>query len=135
MILVDTSVLISYLRGHKGPKVDLFEQVLERSIPFGISVFTYLELLQGAKDETEWNLLRDYLGTQQIYFLKRELESYEQAARLFFDLRRKGVTVRSTIDLLIVVTALEQGLALLHDDQDYDQMVRHLTELKVFEQY
>jgi predicted nucleic acid-binding protein len=135
VILVDTSVLIGYLRGHVGPKIALFEQVLERKIPFGISVFTYLEVLQGAKDENEWNVLRDYLGTQQIYYLKQENESYEQAARLFFDLRRKGITVRSTIDLLIMVTALEQSLSLLHDDQDYDQMLRHLTELKVFDQY
>lgn len=135
MILVDTSVLIGYLRGHAGPKINLFEQVLERKIPFGISVFTYLEVLQGAKDENEWNVLRDYLGTQQIYYLKQENESYEEAARLFFDLRRKGITVRSTIDLLIMVTALEQSLSLLHDDQDYDQMLCHLTELKVFDQY
>jgi predicted nucleic acid-binding protein len=135
VILVDTSVLIGYLRGHAGPKIDLFEQVLERKIPFGISVFTYLEVLQGAKDENEWNVLRDYLGTQQIYYLKREIESYEQAARLFVDLRRKGITVRGSIDLLIMVTALEQSLSLLHDDQDYDQMLRHLTELKVFDQY
>jgi predicted nucleic acid-binding protein len=135
VILVDTSVLIGYLRGHAGPKIDLFEQVLERKIPFGISVFTYLEVLQGAKDENEWNVLRDYLGTQQIYYLKREIGSYEQAARLFVDLRRKGITVRSSIDLLIMVTALEQSLSLLHDDQDYDQMLRHLTELKVFDQY
>jgi predicted nucleic acid-binding protein len=134
VILVDTSVLIGYLRGHAGPKIDLFEQVLERKIPFGISVFTYLEVLQGAKDENEWNVLRDYLGTQQIYYLKREIESYEQAARLFVDLRRKGITVRGSIDLLIMVTALEQSLSLLHDDQDYDQMLRHLTELKVFDQ-
>ncbi len=131
MILVDTSVLIGYLRGSKSFKIELFEQVLARKIPFGFSIFTYQEVLQGAKDETEWKTLQEYLATQQLYYPAQKLESYERAARLFFDLRRRGVTVRSTIDPLIVMTAMEQDLALLHDDNDFDQVASHFTELRV----
>ena len=50
-------------------------------------------------------------------------------------MRRKGVTVRSTINLLIVVTALEHGLALLHDDQDFEQIAGHLCDLKVLNKF
>lgn len=133
MILVDTSVLIGYLRGSKTRKIELFEQVLARNLPFGISVFTYQKVLQGAKDESEWETLQKYLATQQLYFPGQEPDHYERAARLFFDLRRKGVTLRSTIDLLIVMTALEQDLALLHDDKDFDQVAGHLSELRVLD--
>jgi predicted nucleic acid-binding protein len=41
MVLVDTSVLIAYLKGRKSPKTELFDAILARDIPFGISVHTY----------------------------------------------------------------------------------------------
>jgi hypothetical protein len=41
---------------------------------------------------------------------------------LYFDLRRKGVTPRSTIDVLIALTAMENKLLLLHDNRDFDLM-------------
>ncbi len=48
MILVDTSVIIDYLKGKTGDKVQLLEEILSRNIPFGISAFTYQEILPGS---------------------------------------------------------------------------------------
>lgn len=132
MILVDTSVLINFFKGKSGPKVDLFQHVLARKIPFGISCYTYQEILQGARDEKEWQLLKDYLSTQVIYYLPETLETYEKAAFLFYTLRRNGVTPRSTIDMLIALNSIEHNLTLLHDDRDFDTMAIHLPALKIF---
>lgn len=131
MILVDTSVLIGFLKGQNDDKTELFKDVLSRDIPFGISSYTYQELLQGARNGTEFKTLREYLSTQQIYYLEQEVSTFEKAARMFYDLRRKGVTPRSTIDILIARTAIENKLALLHNDHDFDIMADHIPELIV----
>lgn len=131
MVLVDTSVLIAFLKGQANEKTELFKSVLSRDIPFGISSYTYQEVLQGAKNDTEFDILKEYLATQQIYYLEPEASTFEKAARIYFDLRRKGVTPRSTLDILIALTAIENKLALLHNDSDFDLMTNYISQLKV----
>lgn len=133
MVLVDTSVLIDYFKGVRHEKTALFEEILSRDIPFGISAYTYLELLQGARDEKEFHTLKEYLSTQTIYHLPAENTTFEKAARLYFTLRRLGVKPRSTIDVLIALTAIENKLALLHHDRDFDVMAAHLPALRVLD--
>ena len=130
MVLIDTSVMIDFLRGLNSEKTKIMELILLRKIPFGISIFTYQELLQGCKDEKEFNKLLDYLSTQRIYHPPSDQAFYEGAARLFFELRRKGVTIRSSIDLLIAMTAIENSLVLLHNDRDFDLIAQIVPQLK-----
>jgi predicted nucleic acid-binding protein len=131
MILVDTSVLIGFLKGQVDNKTELFKEILSRDIPFGISSYTYQEVLQGARNEAEFETLKDYLSTQHIYYLEPEAATYEKAARFYFNLRRKGVTPRSTLDMLIALTAIEKNLILIHNDIDFDMMADHLPELRI----
>ena len=131
MILVDTSVLVNFFKGKETPKTRIFDAVLSQGFTFGISPYTYQELLQGARDEREFALLKEYLGTQYIYFLPQTLETFEKTARLYFDLRRKGVTPRGTIDILIALTALHHNLSLLHDDRDFDAIASVVKSLKI----
>jgi predicted nucleic acid-binding protein len=131
MILVDTSVLIGFLKGQADDKTELFKEILSRDIPFGISSYTYQEVLQGARNEEEFQTLYDYLTTQPIYYLKPEAATYEKAAKLYFNMRRKGITPRSTLDMLIALTAIENNLALLHNDSDFNTMADHTPDLRV----
>jgi predicted nucleic acid-binding protein len=133
VILVDTSVLIGYLKGQTGGKFALFDEVLERDIPFGITPYTVQELLQGARDKKEFDKLREYLSTQTVYYLTAGIGSHIDAARIFFDLRRTGVTIRGTIDILIAVTAIEHNLYLLHNDRDFDAIARGEPRLRILE--
>ncbi len=132
MILVDTSVLIDYFRGADSDAAGRFNNILEGKIPFGINNYIYQELLQGAAGESEFALLRKYLSTQRFYELLRGRESYEGAARLYFRCRKRGLTVRSTIDFLIAQTAIEHGLMLLHNDSDFNSMAGIIKELKIY---
>ena len=132
MILVDTTVVIDLLKGIENKKIKLFEEVLSRNVPYGISSYTFQEVLQGVKDEGEYGTVRKYLLSQKIYFLPENIETYEKAALMFFRLRRQGITIRSTIDILIALTAIEHNLLLLHNDRDFDYMAASLPELKVF---
>jgi predicted nucleic acid-binding protein len=129
--LVDTSVLINYLKGATDKKTLLLDDILARDLAFGISPYTYQEVLQGAKTEKEFHTLKKYLNTQNIYYLPQNLSLAETGARMYYTLRRAGFTLRGTIDVLIALTALHFDLALLHDDHDFDRMSQYFPQLKI----
>ena len=131
MILVDTSVLIDFFKGVKTVGSKKFEMILQQEIPFGINSFILQEVLQGAASEKEFSLLREYLSTQRFYDLKDPVDSFINAAKLYMECRKKGITIRSTIDCLIAETALEHDLLLLHSDNDFKAMAR-VIPLKFF---
>jgi predicted nucleic acid-binding protein len=131
MVLVDTSVLIDYFRNIENSKSLLFDNIIQREIPFGISCFTYQELLQGARDINEFDELKLYLSYQTIYSFPQDLYFYENCAKTFFDLRRAGKTVRSSIDMLIAQTAVKFDLFLLHNDKDFDVIAEIVKNLKI----
>lgn len=119
MILVDTSVLIDLFKGRENEITSRFRSLIEQQVPFGITSFIYQEILQGAKTEKEYATLKEYLSSQRFFHPKDPVESYAQAACIYFACRRKGITVRSTIDCLIAQIALEHDLFLLHNDSDF----------------
>ena len=79
--------------------------------------FTQLELLQGSKNESEWRKLHRYLSTQ--YYLEASQETWIEAARIYFELRRIGRTIYSPIDCCIAQIAIENDVVLLHRDHDF----------------
>ncbi|HHW02351.1 MAG TPA: PIN domain nuclease [Thermoanaerobacterales bacterium] len=133
MVLVDTSVLISYFKGVNNNSTEKFQYILSNNIPFGINNFIYQELLQGTASEKDFNKLKEYLDTQRFYELRHGKKSYEEAAKMYFRCRKAGITVRSTIDLLIAQTAIENDLLLLHDDMDFYNIADVIKELKLYE--
>lgn len=131
MILVDTSVLIDYFKGKENEAVLKLDYILTQNIEFGINNFIFQELLQGSANETEFNKLNMYLSSLNFYNLSGK-NSYFKAALINFNCRRKGITVRSTIDLLIVQTAIENNLSLLHKDNDFTNISSVVPELKIY---
>ena len=121
MILVDTSVWVDVLRDKKGALAEAFRKRTAEEICV-LSQFTQMELLQGAKDEKEWNRLDEYLLTQ--YYLDCSENTWKEAARIFFELRRKGITVSSPVDCCIAQIAIESNALLLHRDGDFEKIVR-----------
>ena len=132
MILVDTSVLIDYLKGTENSAAEKLQELLDRSVPFGINSFIYQEILQGSQNKVEFNKLKAYLGTLDFYELSDGHNSYEKAAYINFLCRRSGVIVRSTVDLLIAQTAIEHGIPLLHNDSDFDRIAGVVRELVIY---
>ncbi|MFW6216547.1 MAG: PIN domain nuclease [Desulfohalobiaceae bacterium] len=122
MILVDTSVLIDLFQGVSNYPANIMRKLLAHKVPFGICSVTYQEVLQGASSEEEFEVLRDYLICQRFFYPQDAVRSYAEAARIYFVCRKKGVTIRSTIDCLIAQIAMENGLYLLHNDKDFEVM-------------
>ena len=116
MILIDTSIWIAVFKDKEGFETKRIQTWIEgRKVV--LTRFVQLELLQGCRDEKEWQLLSSYLETQT--YLEANTNTWQAAARLYFDLRRQGLTVRSPIDCCIAQLALENNLVLLHDDRDF----------------
>ncbi len=132
MILVDTSVWIDVLRDKKGDIVRAFRERIGEGTCV-LTRFTQMELLQGARNEQEWNALDEYLGTQ--YYLEASEGTWRNAARIYFELRRKGVTINSPIDCCIAHIGMEYGALLLHRDQDFSRMARRLPLEEEFFKY
>jgi predicted nucleic acid-binding protein len=129
MLLVDTSVWISVFRDKSGQVRQQLEVLIaEREIL--LTRFTQLELLQGSLNDQEWALLSSYLETQD--YIEPTSHSWQLAARIYYDLRRRGLTVRSPIDCCIAQAALENNLLLIHNDRDFETIaqVRSLQHLR-----
>jgi len=124
VILVDTSVLVDFVRGREEPGALGLRRVCEEGVPFAIPAICCQELLQGAANEREWRLLDRYLGSQGIVGPRDPWTTHREAARIFHDARRQGLTVRSTVDCLVAQLALEGDHILLHADRDYEVIAR-----------
>lgn len=115
MPLVDTSVWVEVLRD--AAKRSALQDALGGSDAV-LTRFTQLELLQGSRDEREWQLLATHLESQT--YLELTSRTWPEAARIYFDLRREGKTVRSPIDCCIAQLAIENDVELLHCDRDFE---------------
>lgn len=124
MILVDSSVWIDYFNGRKTAQTDWLDSALgNRPIVMGDLILT--EVLQGFQKEKDFKIARDILlGVPFMTMGGREM-ALESAMNYRF-LRSKGVTVRKTIDVMIGTFCIRHGIALLHDDRDFDPMVAFL---------
>ena len=132
MILVDTSVWIDFLQVRNNKKTRQLDKILDLNIPFGITGQIYQEVLQGAGTEKDFNALKQYFDTFVLYAPLDERVSYAKAAQIFFLCKRKGITVRSTVDCLIVQVARERRLKLLHNDRDFDAIGKVIGGIEFF---
>jgi len=80
MVLLDTSILIGYLKGLKGEPYDKLDRLIDLNIPVGICNQVYQEVLQGAKNEKEFDILKEYLSMMDVYDIRYGKKSYENAA-------------------------------------------------------
>jgi len=132
MILVDTSVLIGYLKNTEGIQYKKMDYIIDNDLPYGICYYVYQELLQGTRNTKEYNLLKEYLETLPFYELQYGKKSFERAALMYINCRKNGITPRSTIDLLIAEIAIENRLYLLHNDADFTGLSKLYENLMVY---
>ncbi len=126
MFLIDTSVWISVFRDKTGVVRQSLEAIINGESIF-LNRFTQMELLQGCRDEREWTLLETYLQEQD--YIESTPNTWVAAARIYYDLQRQGLTVRSSMDCCIAQLAIEHQLILVHNDRDFEtiQRVRSLN--------
>jgi hypothetical protein len=120
VVLVDTSVWIEVFRA-KQP-LDL-----EAAVDFD-AIVTCLpvvqEVLQGIREENAFRTARDAMLSLPMVDSPLELGTIEAAVDLYRTARRRGITLRSSVDCIIAASALQHDLEVLHRDRDYPLLAR-----------
>ena len=125
MILVDSSVWIDYFNGISTWQTDLLDTYLSK-VPVIIGDLILTEVLQGFRSDKDYETAKNFLSALPF----RQIGGYNvavQSAQYYRRLRKDGVTVRKTIDIIIGTFCIIEGLILLHDDRDFDPMVSHFS--------
>jgi predicted nucleic acid-binding protein len=124
VIVVDSSVWIDFLNGRNAPHVRRLRAVLGMD-EIIVGDLMLCEVLQGLDSEEEAREVETLLRRFEIVSMTGDTIAVA-AARNFRALRRHGITIRKTIDLLIGTWCIENRKPLLHNDADFRPMARHL---------
>ena len=120
MIVADTSAWIDYVKGIDAPHTNLLDYELDHNrIITGDLIIT--EFHRGFRSEKDYQAAKKIMESLEYHdFVGKEIAL--QSAENFRILRRSGITVRKTIDVIIATFCIENGFQLLHNDRDFDPM-------------
>ena len=130
MIVVDTTVRIDFLEARDTAFDRHLRELVENDAPIALVDIVYCEVLQGIRDEDTYHRTRASLLAHPI-LRPRGLESFETAANLYRTARRRGVTIRRSVDCVIAATCLETGAEIYHNDRDFDALAR-VSDLTIY---
>jgi predicted nucleic acid-binding protein len=129
VIVVDTSVWIDFLNGEDAPHVRRLRAALGVE-EIAVGDLMLCEILQGLDSERDARHVEALLRGFQIVPMVGDTMAVA-VARNYRTLRRLGITVRKTIDMLIGTWCIENRAALLHNDSDFRPMAKHLGLIQV----
>ena len=129
MIVVATSVWIPYLDGHQTPEVARLLSI-ERLRDIIVGDLVLVEILRGARSDAAATLIEREMRKFELRSISSPALASRAAAN-YRDLRGLGITIRSTIDVLIATFCIEYDHVLLHKDRDFAHFER-LLGLRAF---
>jgi len=121
MILVDTSVWIELLR--RKPRQPVREEDLLR---FATCAPVVQEVLQGLRPGIESSAFREAFLALPVLSDPLPLGVFLSASDIFREGRRRGITIRSSVDCLIAAVAIENCVPVWHRDRDFDAIARYV---------
>ena len=124
MIFVDSSVWIDYFNGATNTQTDYLDGLLGKE-PIGLGDLVLIEILQGFRRDRDYRIAREILTSLKVFTLGGQ-DIALQSAHNFRLLRKKGVTVRKTIDVLIATFCIDNDIPLLHSDRDFEPFHQYL---------
>lgn len=131
MILVDTSVWVDFFNDTLSPPCETLHQLIAQEADLSLTEIILAEILQGIKDDLSFRKVKEYLLKFPLSQPKGT-ETYLKAVQIYRDCRKKGKTVRNTIDCLIAAICMENDLTLLHKDSDF-RVIQKFFPLKCYE--
>lgn len=126
MVLVDTSIIIDFLNRNRYKGVI---STLLSTKEFGTTEIIIMEVLQGVKEDKTYDKIKTFL--ESLPLVEMKYEDYIEAANIYRTCRRKGITIRKSIDCIIAAVAMDNNLKLFSNDRDFDNIRKHF-DLKGF---
>lgn len=131
MILVDTSVWIDYLNGIDSVESNILDaSLIEGTVVSGDIII--LEILQGFRDDNDYKKAKSTLAILEQY----EMFGHNMVAKCagnYRALRKKGITIRKTTDVIIATFCIDNQLPLLFSDRDFIPFVKYLNLISALE--
>ncbi len=124
MIFVDSSVWIDFFNGTACAETDKLNEILGlEEIVIGDLILT--EVLQGFRSDADYKTAKNVLTSLTVYDLLGKDMAIKSADN-FRKLRKKGITIRKTADVIIATFCVENKIPLLFTDKDFTPFVDHL---------
>lgn len=124
MIVVDSSVWIDFFHGVSTPEVERLDGLFGVT-PLAIGDLILVEVMQGFRTDQDVATARQLFRSLALLPMLGGSNAWK-AAENYRQLRRKGITVRKTIDGIIATACIEANLPLLFSDRDFQPYVEHL---------
>jgi len=124
MIIVDSSVWIDYFTGKNTSGAEKLDSLLGEEL-VAIGDLILVEVLQGFRTDKDFRKAKQLLLSLAVVNMLDTAIALKSAAN-FRALRKKGITVRKTIDTIIATYCIENNLSLLHSDRDFQPFHKHL---------
>lgn len=121
-IMVDTSVWVDFFNDVENPQVHYLVKLLQAG-RVGTCPVILMEVLQGIRADKACKKTESYLSSLASYSISDQL--FIDSAMLYRSARKKGLTIRKSVDCLIAVTAIHHALPLLHKDRDFDAIEKY----------
>ena len=124
MILVDSSVWIDFFNGTENAETDKLNEILGlEEVVIGDLILA--EVLQGFRSDKDFKVAKDVLTSLTVHdLIGKELAI--KSANNFRKLRKKGITIRKTADVIIATYCIENKIPLLFTDKDFVPFVDNL---------
>lgn len=124
MILADSSVWIDYFNGIATVHTDTLDMKLDDGeVVMGDLIL--LEILQGFRSNRDYNRARTTLAVLDQYEMFG-LDMVVKCADNYRGLRKKGITIRKTVDVIIATFCVENKFPLLYSDRDFTPFVENM---------
>lgn len=124
MILVDSGVWIDYFNGVDNEQTDTLNGVLGIK-PVAVGDLILTEVLQGFRADKDYVTAKSLFEDLIIFDLVGK-DMAIKSAENFRTLRKKGITIRKPVDVIIASFCIERKLPLLFSDRDFMPFVKNL---------
>ena len=106
----------------------VLESLIKKREDICICGIVLTEVLQGIREISVFRKTQELFNA--MIFLPMPYSVFLGAAEIYRNLRRKGITIRNSVDCMIASVAIENDIMLLHNDRDFKPIEKHLS-LKV----
>lgn len=130
MILADTSVWIDYLNGRTTPQTDLLDDSLIAGI-LAMGDLIFLEILQGIRDDKQFEQVKNKLSLLEQYSMFNSNLAIKYANN-YRSLRKEGITIRKSNDVIIASFCIQENMPLLYTDRDFKPFIEYLGLLPAY---
>ncbi len=117
MIFVDPFVLIDYFNGKDNRQVEKLAGILGKEIVV-IDDYIFVEVIQGFRIDKDFEAAKVILSSFPCLNMLGE-EIVLKSAQNYRKLRKKGITIRKNLDVIISTFSIENDLELLYTDKDF----------------